>query len=146
MRTLFLFLKNSPIKNPNNDYTENYLKLLDNHNKAIKAYQLFILYKTFNESDDYYIKRNVFNRWKKNNKIFTESNNNKHIKLYDGHCISCNCEEENNLGGQRICLICNCTEIKRCLKDILIKHKYLKELNPIKYYLLMWYKNIFMSN
>ena len=136
-------MKSSPLNNSDNDYiADNYIQLLNDHKKKIKAYQLFMLYKIFNENDDYYIKRNSFNKWKRNNLIFIESNNDKHIKLYDGHCLLCYCEEDYNLNNQNICLSCNCNEIKRILKNILIKHKFLREMNPIKYYFYMWCKSV----
>ena len=147
---IFNIMKYSPLINSNNndfDYIANdYIKLLNDYNKKIKIYQLFMLYKMFNENDNYYIIRSAFNRWKKNNLIFVESNKGKHIKSYKDHCFSCKCEDEDkNYEGEKMCLKCNCDEIKRKLKNILIKHQFLKELNPIKYYLLLWYKSIFLS-
>ena len=103
-----------------------------------------MLYKMFNENYDYYLKRNTFNRWKKHNLIFVEPNNSKHIKNYDDHCLSCNCKKENLFKGQIICLNCNCYTMKNDLKKILIRHKYLKELNPIRYYLPKWHKNVLL--
>ena len=149
---IFNIMKYSPLINSNNNkdldiIANDYLKLLDDYNKKIKIYQLYMLYKMFNDNNDYYLKRNAFNKWKKNNLIFVKSNNDKHIKTYNNHCFSCNCqdEEKNNFEGQIMCLNCKCDKIRRNLKKILIKHKFLKELNPIRYYLLLWYKNIFLS-
>jgi hypothetical protein len=141
---IFDILKYCPLNNSNNDYdfiADNYIKLLDDYNKKIKIYRLFMLYKMFNENDDFYKKRNALNKWKKDNLIFIEPNNYKHIKTGNDHCLSCNCKEENLLKGQIICLNCNCDTIKRNLKNLLIKHKFLKEFNPIKYYLYIWHKN-----
>ena len=139
----FNLIKNSPLNKSNYDFISNeYNKLLDDHNKKIKAYQLLLLYKTFTENSDYYKKRKSFIEWKKNTKIFKKLCN-KHLRSYDDHCISCSCEQDNLLKGQTICFNCNCNEIGEKLKTILIRYQYLKELNPIKYYLYLWHKNVF---
>ena len=139
----FNLIKNSPLNNSNYDFISNeYIKLLDDHNIKIKAYQLLLLYKTFTENSDYYKKRKSFIEWKKNTKIFKKLCN-KHLRSYDDHCISCSCEQDNLLKGQTICFNCNCNEIGEKLKNILIRYQYLKELNPIKYYLYLWHKNVF---
>ena len=113
---------------------------MDEHNKKIKTYQLFSFYLIFKENSDYYLKRKLFFEWKKNNKIFKHLFK-KHIKSYDDHCISCSCEEEIN--EQTNCFNCNCAEIEEKLKNILIRHKFLKEINPIKYYLFLWNKKCY---
>ena len=141
----FNIIKNSSFNKTNNEITKSYIKLLEEQNKKIKAYQIFLFYSMFEESCDYYLKRNSFNKWKKNNTIFNEALNIKHIKSYDGHCISCSCEE-NNLIGQSICLKCNCNKIGETIKNILINQFFLKEMNPIKYYLFLWYKNVYFKN
>ena len=141
----FNIIKNSSLNKSSNEYTKNYIKLLKEQNKKIKAYQLFLLYAMFDENYEYYLKRNSFNKWKKNNIIFNKSFNKKHIKSYDGHCISCSCEE-NNLIGQSICLKCNCNKIEERIKNVLVRHIFLKEMNPIKYYLFLWYKKVCFKN
>ena len=120
-----------------------YINFLDNQNKKIKAYQLYLFYLLFNDDYKYFLKRNAFYKWKKGNKIFNDVLNKNHIKLYNQHCISCSCDDVNYLEGQTTCLNCNCDEIKNTLKNILINYKFMKELNPIRYYFYLWYKNIF---
>jgi hypothetical protein len=137
----FNIIKNYPLNNSNYDFiSKEYIKLLDEHNKKIKTYQLFSFYLIFKENSDYYLKRKSFIEWKKNNKIFKHLYK-KHIKSYDDHCISCSCEEEIN--EQTNCFNCNCSEIEEKLKNILIRHKFLKEINPIKYYLFLWNKKCY---
>ena len=139
----FNLIKNSPLNKSNYDIVSNeYIKLLDEHNKKIKAYQLLLLYKTFTDNNDYYKKRKAFIEWKKKTKIF-KNLCIKHIRSYDDHCISCTCEQDNLLKGQTICFNCNCNEMGVKLKNILIRYQFLKELNPIKYYLYLWHKNVF---
>ena len=135
-------LKNYPLNNSDYDFLSNeFNKLLDEHNKKIKTYKLFLLYLSFKENHDYYIKRKAFIEWKKNNKIFNNLPN-KHIKSYDEHCISCSCEQDNLLTGIVNCFSCNCNEIKKKIKNIIIRHQFLKELNPLRYYLYIWNKNV----
>ena len=132
-------MKNIYINKPNYEsITERYTKLLDEHNQRVKAYQLFLFYAMFNENNKYYLKRNSFIKWRRNNKIFRGPFNKKHIKSNDDHCVSCTCYEENNIFGNVICLDCKCNEMKNVLKNLIIKHKFMKELNPLKYYLHLW--------
>ena len=136
----FSIIKNSPNCNI---IANEYANFLEEQNRKIKAYQLYLLYNQFNEDYEYYLKRNAFYRWKKGNKIFKDAFNKNHLKLYDEHCISCSCNDENYSAVQTVCLNCNCDEIKTILKNVLINYKFLKELNPVRYYFYLWYKNVF---
>ena len=136
----FNIIKKFPSCNIN---TIDYSNLLDNQNRKLKAYQLYLFYTLFNDNYNYFLKRNAFYKWKRGNKIFKDALNKNHIKLYDEHCISCTCDNDRYLAGQTVCLNCNCDKIKNTLKNVLINYKFLKELNPIRYYFYLWYKNIF---
>ena len=142
----FNIFKNNYMNNSTNElFMKEYSKLLDDQNKKIKAYQLYLFYTYFNENYEYYLLRNSFNKWKQNNNIFNEPCNQNHIKTYDDHCISCSCENDNCSKGQIICLNCNCDEIKKVMKDLLINYLFLKEMNPLRYYIYLWYKNVFFK-
>jgi len=101
-------------------------------------------YKISKETN-YYIKRKAFIKWRRNNNIFNGPFNKKHIKSSDDHCFTYACNDDNNLLGNIICLNCNCDKMKNTLKKIIIKQKFLKELNPIKYYLYLWHKNVLLK-
>ena len=140
----FNFFKNNHLNNnlTNDLMKKEYSSFLDEQNKKTKAFQLYLFYRYFNENYEYYLLRNNFYKLKKNNNIFKNPLNKNHIKSYEEHCISCSCENDNISLGQNICLNCNCNEIKTIMKNILIKYKYSKDLNPIRYYFYLWFKNI----
>ena len=140
----FNFFKNNHLNNnlKNDLMKKEYNSFLDEQNKKIKAFQLYLFYTYFNENYEYYLLRNNFYKLKKNNNIFKYPSNKNHIKSYGEHCISCSCENDNILLGQTTCLNCDCNEIKTIIKNILIKYKYSKDLNPIRYYFYLWFKNI----
>ena len=132
-------MKNININKPNYEFiTERYIKLLDEHNQRVKAYKLFLFYAMLNENTHYYLKRNSYIKWRRNNKIFVGPFNKQHIKSNDDHCVSCTCYKENNIFGNVICLNCKCDEMKNVLKNLIIKHKFMKEINPVRYYLHLW--------
>ena len=72
-------------ENRNNSFEcEIYLSLLIKNCKIMAVYRIFCLYSLFNQNLNYYIKRTLFNKWKKNIGNFTkknENNNNNNNKI-----------------------------------------------------------------
>ena len=80
-----------------------------------------------------------FRKWKNNIGLVIENKiNNKHIKNQKGHCIRCECDK---LTGNN-CFKCECKLVMKKIKKIVEKYKFLKEINPKKYYYNLWYKNV----
>ena len=118
----------------------NYLKLIQSHNKLIAAYQIYSFY-NINNNDYIKLIRYYFYKWLKHNKIFKSTiKQENHIISKNNHCINCNCSKIN-----LNCIDCHCNKIKNALKKILIRHIYMKKINLRKYYLYLWYKKSFKS-
>ena len=121
-----------------NEFINNYLKLIQSHNKLIAAYQIYSFY-NINNNDYIKLIRYYFYKWLKHNKIFKSTiKQGNHIISKNNHCINCNCIKIN-----LNCIDCKCNKIKNALKKILIRHIYMKKINLRKYYLYLWYKNSF---
>ena len=119
----------------------NYLKLIQSHNKLIAAYQIYSFYNI--NKNNLYIKlvRYYFYKWLKHNKIFKKTiKQENHIISKNKHCINCNCSKIN-----LNCIDCHCNKIKKALRKILIRHKYMKQINLRRYYLYLWYKKSFKT-
>ena len=118
----------------------NYLKLIQFHNKMIAAYQIYSFYKV-NKNKRIKLLRYYFYKWLKHNKIFKSTiKQGNHIISKNNHCINCNCIKIN-----LNCIDCKCNKIKNALKKILIRHIYMKKINLRKYYLYLWYKKAFKT-
>ena len=119
-----------------------YLEILKKQNKINSAYQIFCIYAIFKDNNKKDIlKKLAFHRWKCCC-IFKNGANKIHIQYKCGHCIKCNCNENKyNCFNYSICGECNCKEINEILKKIVIKFKFLKYMNPKKYYFYLWKKN-----
>ena len=143
-----LFIK----KNKNSIFsqinTDKYIEILQNQNRIILAYKIYCLYVLFHDNFHIVVKRKYFKKWQKHNKIFNNSDtvNDGHIHKKNGHCENCDCENLTHCPGcfcleKNMCFRCDCKHIKSVLKSILIRHKFLKEMNPIYYYFYLWNKN-----
>ena len=114
-----------------------FINLSKKYIKDFGAYHIFTLYSLFNKNHEFYDKRNAFNVWKKiisrpKSKYYNIRNN---FNYYDcenfGHCLGCICHRKDNRQAK--------------IKRILIKYIFMKEYNPVKYYLFAWYKKTFMK-
>ena len=140
------------------DYEE-YARTLERHQKEIAAYQIYFLFSFFNNGKEYYRLKYAFNKWKKFIKVFNHIMRIKHIKNLRGHCLGCDCEdlhqchisycccenekENNKCNNYSLCFNCSCKLCQIILKKILIRHKFMKSVNPKRFYLNLWYKHIF---
>lgn len=113
-----------------------FINLSKKYIKDFGAYHIFTLYSLFNKNHDFYDKRYAFNIWKKiisrpSSKYYNYKNN---FNYYDcenfGHCLGCVCHRKDNRQAK--------------IKRILIKYIFMKEYNPVKYYLYLWYKKSFI--
>ena len=131
--------------NPSN--FDEYINYLEEQNKKMKIYQLYYLYVLFNENKNFYILRKAFNKWKLNNKIFSKNISKNHINsiavktfkniLQNENKIKCICQDNDaNLN-------CDCMYLLVKLKKILIRYQFMKELNPIRFYFYLWFKETF---
>ena len=137
-------------KTPDNLYQnlcpEKFIEILKINNQRINSYRIFSFYSLYNENSLFYIMRKYFNYWRKKI-IFSSSLNDKHIKCSNNHCLKCNCEDKEmhcpgcSCDGNVMCLNCDCNKVQIILKQLLIKHKFLKEICPKKYYFNCWMKN-----
>ena len=137
--------------------SERYVKILEKNQKLLSAYQIYCLYSLFNNGKNFYILKFAFKEWKKLISVFNKMEESRHIKNIKGHCVGCDCQDialsyslsimsPNNLGNnnnKNVCYHCNCHLFKIKLKRILIRHKFMKEINPKRYYMFLWYKNTF---
>ena len=139
--------------------SEEYARALERNQKNIAAYQIYFLFSFFNNGKDFYRLKYAFNKWKKFINIFNQINRIKHIKNSRGHCLGCDCEdlhqchisycccendkENNKCNNYSLCFNCSCKLCQIILKKILIRHKFMKSVNPKRYYLNLWYKHIF---
>ena len=48
-----------------------------------------------------------------------------------------------NYNNYHMCFHCICYISKSKIKRVLMRHKFMRELNPKRYYLFLWYKNVF---
>jgi len=121
-------------------FINNYLKLIQEQNKLIAAYQIYSFYK-INNNDYIKLIRYYFYKWLRHNKIFKSTiKQENHIISKNNHCISCNCSKIN-----LNCIDCHCNKIKNSLKKILIRHVFMRKINVRKYYLYLWYKKSFRT-
>ena len=128
--------------------TDAYIEILQKQNRIILAYKLYCLYVLLHDNYQIIVKRKYFKKWQKHNKIFNniDTINDGHIHKKNGHCENCDCDDRAHCPGcfcleKNMCFRCDCKNIKKVLKNILIKNKFLKEMNPIKYYFYLWNKN-----
>ena len=101
------------------------------YNKNVAAYHIYCLYSLFNTNHEFYDKRRIINQWK--NMINKSSNYNNIISSFNyyecdniDHCSGCICFKQNDKQAR--------------IKKLLIKYVFMKEYNPMKYYLYLWYK------
>ena len=127
--------------------SENYVKILEKNQKLLSSYHIYCLYSLFNNGKNFYILKYAFKKWKKLLTIFNNNKENKHIRNNKGHCIGCSCKDIYldylKYNNDNMCFNCICCKCKNIIKSILIRHKFMKEINPKRYYLFLWYKNIF---
>ena len=134
--------------------SENYIKILEKNQKLISSYQIYCLYSLFNNEKKFYHLKYIFNKWKKNIQIFNDTESIKHIKNSKGHCIICECQDkmtplsncdyyQNINNSFSSCFNCKCKICTIKLKNVIIKNKYKKFINPKRYYFFLWFKNIF---
>ena len=149
-------LKNCNEKLFNMINSEKYAKILEKNQKLLSAYQIYCLYCLLNNGKNFYKLKFGFNKWKKLISVFNKMEESKHIKTIKGHCVGCDCQDIvlsysssimslNSIGNNNnnICYNCSCNLCKIKFKRILIRHKFMKEINPKRYYLFLWYKNAF---
>jgi hypothetical protein len=134
--------------------SEDYVKFLKKNQKIISAYQIYCLYCLFNKGKNFYRLKNRFTKWKKNMNIFNQNTINKHIRNKREQYLGtnylsqqkdknyCYCKKLNksNRNNNYNCL---CKLRRTILKKILIRQKFMKKINPKRYYLYLWYKNIY---
>ena len=127
--------------------SENYIKILEKNQKLLSSYHIYCLYSLFNNGKNFYKLKYAFKKWKKLILIFDNNKENKHIRNNKSHPIGCGYKDiyldylkYNNYNMCFNCIFCKCKSI---IKSILIKHVFMKEINPKRYYLFLWYKNIF---
>ena len=140
-------LKNCNEKLFNMINSENYAKILEKNQKLLSSYQIYCFYSLLNNGKNFYRLKYRFKKWKELASIF----NNKekpHIKNSNGHCLGCNCKNINmdfnkNYNNYHMCFHCICYISKSKIKRALMRHKFMRELNPKRYYLFLWYKNVF---
>ena len=119
-----------------------YLEILKKQNKINSAYQIFCIYAFFKDNNKKYIlKKSAFNKWK-NFCIFKNVTNKYHIQYKCGHCIKCKCNKNKfDCLNYTNCDKCNCKKINKSLKKLIINFKFLKYMNPKKYYFYFWLNN-----
>ena len=118
----------------------NYLKFIKSQNKLYEASQIYYCYNKFNENYYIKLKRNIFYKWLRNNRIFKHSiHQENHIKSKSNYCINYNYNNIKDIN----CIDSNFTKIKNSLKKILIRHLFMRKVNLKKYYLYLWYKKAF---
>ena len=119
-----------------------YLEILKKQNKINSAYQIFCIYALFKDNNkNYTLKKLAFNKWK-HFCIFNNTTNKVHIQNNYEHCIKCNCNENKySYFSYSNCDKCSCKKINKMLKKTVIKFKFLKCMNPKKYYFYFWKNN-----
>ena len=112
---------------------ELFINFTKKYNKVATAYHIFCLYTLFNQNYEYYIIRKIFNKWKKKIRRRFKCSNISKANFYNcdnfGHCRGCICYKKGNKQAM--------------MGNILFKYIFMKEYNPTKYYLNLWYKNTF---
>ena len=134
-------LKNCSEKLFNVISSENYVKILEKNQKIISAYQIYCLYSLFNNGTKFYELKYGLNKWKKYINSF--HNKSKKIKSNNSHFHFCNLYyiKNNKRISNELNAYCCCTILKQKIKNI-IKNKFMKDINPKRYYLLLWLKKI----
>ena len=141
-----IFMNNDILKivkeGGNLSFINNCLKFVKAQNKILVANKIFYCYNNFNDNYYFKLRRILFYKWLKHNKIFKNTiQGENHIKSKNNHCINCNCSNIFDVN----CIDCNCSKIKNLLKKILIRHFLMKKMNFKKYYLYLWYKKVFKA-
>ena len=151
-------LKNCNEKLFNMISSEKYVRILEKNQKLLSAYQIYCLYSLLNNGKNFYKLKFGFKKWKQLISVFNKMEESKHIKTIKGHCVGCDCQDllmsysssilslnsiGNNNNSTNVCYHCSCHLCKIKFKRILIRHKFMKEINPKRYYLFLWYKNTF---
>ena len=113
---------------------ELFINFTKKYNKETTAYHIFCLYSLFNQNYEFYIIRKIFNKWKKKIKRRFKRSKISKTNFYNcdnyGHCRGCVCYKKRNKQSM--------------MKNILFKFIFMKEYNPTKYYLNLWYKKTFL--
>ena len=113
---------------------ELFINFTKKYNKETTAYHIFCLYSLFNQNYEFYIIRKIFNKWKKKIKRRFKRSKISKTNFYNcdnyGHCRGCVCYKKRNKQSM--------------MKNILFKFIFMKEYNPTKYYLNLWYKKAFL--
>ena len=113
---------------------ELFINFTKKYNKEANAYHILCLYSLFNKNYEFYIIRKIFNKWKKKNKRRFKGRKINRTNFYNcdnfGHCRGCTCYKKGNKQSM--------------MKNILFKFIFMKEYNPTKYYLNLWYKKTFL--
>ena len=113
---------------------ELFINFTKKYNKEATAYHIFCLYSLFNQNYEFYNIRKIFNKWKKKIKRRFKRNKISKTNFYNcdnyGHCKGCICYKKRNK--------------QTMMKNILFKFIFIKDYNPTKYYLNLWYKNTFL--
>ena len=127
-------IRNTPSSISNGMNPQTFLDITKKLNKYYTAYQIYYLYSLFNMNHQFYDKRRIFSKLKAlSNLKPSRSNNNSEFLFYD-------CENNDHCKG-RFCFY------KRnkytLLKKIVMKYSFMKEYNPMKYFLNYWYKITF---
>ena len=142
--------------------SENYVRILEKNQKIVGAYQIYCLFSFFTNGKEFYKLKYAFNKWKKFLKIFNQMTKIKHIKNCRGHCLGCDCEDisechisfcscknkrhDNDCNSYSLCFNCSCKLCQIMLKKILIRNIFMKKDSPKRYFLYIWYKNIFSKS
>ena len=127
-------IRNTPSSISNGMNPQTFLDITKKLNKYYTAYQIYILYSLFNMNHQFYDKRRIFSKLKAlSNLKPSRSNNNSEFLFYDcennDHCKGCFCFYKRNK--------------YTLLKKIVMKYSFMKEYNPMKYFLNYWYKITF---
>ena len=127
-------IRNTPSSLSNELNPQTFLDISKKLNKYYTAYQIYILYSLFNKNHAFYDKRRIFNKLKILSNLKPNKSINKPEFLYY------DCENNNHCKG---CFCFNKRNKYTLLKRIVMKYNFMKEYNPMKYFLNYWYKITF---
>jgi hypothetical protein len=127
-------IRNTPSSLSKELNPQTFLDISKKLNKYYTAYQIYILYSLFNQNHAFYDKRRLFNKLKALSNLKPNQSINKPEFLYY------DCENNNHCKG---CFCFNKRNKYTLLKRIVMKYNFMKEYNPMKYFLNYWYKITF---